>query len=423
MGFFVFGAVGASLALGKALPSRGGDRDAPSTTYDALSPEQAHAIAVNAYVFGYPLVTMEMTRRVMTNAARDEGRRAPMGQFAKMRTYPTPEDHDVTAPSADTLYTAAWVDVSDEPYVLSTPDMKGRYFLFPIFDAWTDVVLAPGTRATGTKPQTYVITGPSWKGGVLPRGATRVESPTDLVWIPGHIYTTGAPGDLDAVRALQDRVSLVPLRAHGKPYAPPLGPVDPSVDTKTAVREQVDALDAASFFGTMTALMAHDPPSPEDRPALARMAKIGIAPGQPFDRSKLTPQVVKAIESAPAEALQRIQAAARAAPEKVNDWLVLLKAGRYGTDYLLRAAVAAEGLGANLPRDAVCPVAIEDAGGQPFDGSHRYVLRVDARRLPPVYGFWSLTMYDDKMFFVPNPLGRYTIGQGTRLLADHEGTI
>ncbi len=202
-------AIGACTAMGGAVPTARGDSAAALTHANALTPEQAHAIAVDAYVYGYPLVTMEMTRRVMTNATTDDGKHAPMGQFAKMRSYPTAEFRDVTAPNADTLYTAAWLDLSKGPYVLETPDMQGRYFLLPMLDAWTNVFQSPGSRTTGPGPQKYVITGPGWKGGDLPAGATRVKSPTDLVWIIGRIYSSGSPEDMDAVHALQDKMTLL----------------------------------------------------------------------------------------------------------------------------------------------------------------------------------------------------------------------
>ena len=117
-----------------------------------------------------------MTRRVMTNVEKPEGTRAPMGQFVRLREYPSAEFRDVTAPNADTLYTTAWLDVAKEPWVLSIPDMKGRYFLFPMLDGWTNVFQVPGKRTTGTKAQKYAITGPGWKG-TLPAGVTEYKSP------------------------------------------------------------------------------------------------------------------------------------------------------------------------------------------------------------------------------------------------------
>src|SRR5262249_6222868 len=115
-------------------------------------------LATDAYIYGYPLVTMEMTRRVMTNVPALQGTRGPMGQFIKLRQYPDATFRDVTAPNADTLYTSAWLDVGKEPWVLSIPDMKDRYFLVPLLDGWTNVFHVPGKRTTGTQAQTYAIT-------------------------------------------------------------------------------------------------------------------------------------------------------------------------------------------------------------------------------------------------------------------------
>src|SRR5215471_13632190 len=244
--------------------------------------DEAAAIGTEAYIYGYPLVTMEMTRRVMTNAARPEGEHAPLGQFANLPEYPTAAFRDVTAQHADTLYSAAWLDLSREPYIFSIPDAHGRYYLMPMLDAWTNVFQDPGTRTTGTKAQRYAITGPGWKG-VLPAGVVEYKSPTNLVWIIGRTYCTGTPADYKKVHEFQNGLSLVPLSAYGKTYAPPRGQVDPNTDMKTAVRDQVNALDAETFFKLMADLMKKNPPAAADAPFLARMSRIGIVPGQDFD--------------------------------------------------------------------------------------------------------------------------------------------
>ena len=139
-----------------------------------LTEEAALAIGTDAYVYGYPLVTMEMTRRVMTNSATVEGLRAPMGQFVNAKEYPSAAFKDVTAPNADTLYSSAWLDLSKEPYVLSIPDEGDRYYLMPMLSGWTDVFQVPGKRTTGPGPQKYAITGPGWKG-TLPAGVVEYK--------------------------------------------------------------------------------------------------------------------------------------------------------------------------------------------------------------------------------------------------------
>ena len=170
-----------------------------------LTAAEATALGTEAYIYGYPLITMEFTRRVTTNVVEPTGLRAPMGQFANARTYPDASFKDVTAPNADTLYSSAWLDLSKEPYVLSLPDEGDRYFLIPMLDGWTDVFQVPGKRTTGDKAQTYAITGPGWKG-TLPEGVKEYKSPTSMVWILGRTYCTGTPEDYKAVHELQDQV-------------------------------------------------------------------------------------------------------------------------------------------------------------------------------------------------------------------------
>ncbi len=393
----------------------------------AAKEKEAQEIAVDAYVYGYPLVTMEMTRRVMTNVAKAEGTRAPQGQLVRLREYPTAAFRDVTAPNADTLYTTAWVDVSKEPWILSIPDMKERYFLFPMLSGWTNVFQVPGKRTTGTKAQAYAITGPGWTG-TLPKGVVEYKSPTAMVWILGRIYCTGTPQDYKEVHALQDKVGLVPLSAYGTKYTPAPGTVDPSVDMKKAVRDQVDALSGKEYFGMLAALMKANPPAAEDAPMVARLAKIGIVPGQDLDASKLDPAVAKGIEGAPTPAQAKNMAWFKGSIEAgdatlKNGWLTTTKTGEYGTNYIQRALVTAIGLGANLPQDAVYPTSAADAEGKPYEGTNRYVMHFEKGMLPPVNGFWSLTMYDGDYFFVPNKLNRYTLSQRDKLKVNKDGSV
>lgn len=377
-------------------------------------------LATDAYIFGYPLVTMEMTRRIMTNVAEPVGTRAPMGHIIKLRNYPDASFKDVTAPNADTLYTTAFFDVGKEPWVLSVPDMKGRYFLLPMLDGWTTVFQVPGKRTTGTGAQTYAITGPGWKG-TLPEGVKECKSSTDIVWLLGRIYCTGTPEDYAAVHKLQDEFKLVPLSAYGKPYTPPAGKVDPAIDMKVAVRDQVNRMDAVAYFTLLCELMKANPPSEADAAQLARFASIGIVPGQSFDASKLKADFAKRI---PDIAFDRImlQFKINKAITQQNGWAFTTKTGIYGTDYLMRALITAIGLGANRPQDAVYPTSKADADGHKYNGANQYVMRFPKGHLPPVEGFWSLTMYDEKYFFVNNPLNRYSISARQNLQTNPDGS-
>ncbi|PWS34952.1 hypothetical protein DFH01_21680 [Falsiroseomonas bella] len=409
---------GLGLLTGAALPPQGTALAEGLRLFEGM---EDFWTASEAYIFGYPLVTMEMTRRVITNVAEPAGTRGPMGHIIKLRQYPDASFRDVTAPNADTLYTTSFFDVGREPMVLSLPDMKGRYALFPMLDGWTTVFQVPGKRTTGTGAQTYAITGPGWTG-TLPPGVTEYKCRTNIVWLLGRIYCTGTPEDYREVHALQDQVSLVPLSAYGRPYTPPPGRVDPSVDMRTAVRDQVNRMSAVEYFTLLAQLLKTNPPAPADAPHIARFARIGLVPGQDFDAAKLRADFASRIPSVSFDRIM-IQYRINPAVQNINGFGFTTKTGIYGTDYLMRALVTAIGLGANRPQDAVYPTSLKDADGSEYSGANRYVMRFAPGQLPPAEGFWSLTMYDADYFFVANPINRYSISARQDLKRNPDGSV
>jgi hypothetical protein len=404
-----------------------GSTPKPPRVKGKMTTREATEIATDAYIFGYPLVVMDMTRRVMTNVRRPEGMRAPMGQFARVRTFPTASNHEVTAPNTDTLYTLVWLDVGNEPWVVSFPDAHNRYCLFPLLDGWTTVFQAPGTRSTGTGPQQYAITGPGWKGK-LPPGVKEYKSTTSIVWLLGRVYCNGTSEDYAAAHALQDGCSAVPLSSFGKLYTPPAGQVDPAIDMETPARLQVNNLDASAYFNRLALLMKDNPPASADAPILKKMARLGIVPGLPFDINQLDPSVIQVLQTVPKLALAKIVAWYKEGAQSgdmtfQNGWVTTLKTGVYGTDYLQRALVATIGLGANRPQDTCYAISATDTAGQAYTGNFRYVMHF--AQAPPVSpdGFWSLTMYNADHFFVENPLARYSLSARDKLKSNPDGSL
>lgn len=379
-----------------------------------------HEIVREAYIYGYPLVTMDMVRRQQTNVRLPDAEHAPMGRLIKMRAYPSVDNQAAAAPNADTLYTLVWLDVSTEPWVFSIPDMGDRFYIMPMLSGFNEVFHVAGSRTTGGKAQKYVVTGPGWSGA-LPEGVTQVKSPTALVWICGRIYCTGTPEDYKAVHALQDQYSSVPLSAHGKPYTPPAGVVDEKFDMKTAVRKQVHEMPLEEYFSYLARLLKTNPPKPEDAPVIGRMAKIGIVPGQELDRRKL-PVLGQKLD--PKLALLEMVRVMKA-QQPINGWLYWTSnAGAYGTDYEQRAMVTLIGPGLNFPQDAIYPFSEKDTDGKEYDGSsHKYVVHFEKGRMPPVKGFWSLTMYGPDFFFVPNPINRYNLSQRNTFVTNPDGSV
>jgi hypothetical protein len=386
--------------------------------------EEAVSAATDAYVYGYPLVTMDMTRKRLTNVVQPDAAHAPMGQLLRLRTYPPVDNHAVTAPNADTLYTMAWLDLSKEAYIFGIPDMGDRYYLMPMLDGWTEVFQVPGKRTTGGKAQKYAITGPGWSG-TLPAGVTEYKSPTAMVWILGRIYCTGTPQDYAAVHALQDKFTLVPLSAYGKPYTPTPGVVDSTVvEAGKSVRDLVDAMDTTTYFNYLAQLMKTNPPSAADASIVAKMAAIGLVPGQDFDPSKLGVFDKEALRAVPKAAQLRVMEHMKEMGKNVNGWTFFTHTGLYGTEYLDRALITAIGLGANRPQDAIYPTSEKDAAGKDYDGaSNKYVMHIDKGQFPPVNGFWSLTMYDAGYFFVPNALNRYTLSSRNKFVTNADGSV
>jgi hypothetical protein len=288
------------------------------------------------------------------------------------------------------------------------PDLGRRYYTMQMLDAWTNVIAAPGTRTTGNGKAGFAIMGPGWRGE-LPTSVDRIKAPTNLVWIIGRTYTAGAR-DYDAVHAIQRQVQLVPLGAWGKPPSPPREPAAASAPgTKSDVSPlvEVQKLPAGEFFARLARLMAANPPTPNDEPMLNRLGRLGIMRGETFDLARLPPSVVDAVESGVAAARARLRGADLGSFGKVaNGWQILRDLGRYGTSYEQRAVVALRALGANLPEDAVYPVADVDAAGQALSGEHRYLLRFRPGTLPPVKGFWSVTMYGGDDFLIASSIGR-----------------
>ena len=365
-------------------------------------------IVREAYIYGYPLVTMDMTRRQETNVRAPDDAHAPMGQLIKLRTYPRWTTRLPPRPMRTRCTRwSGWMCPRSRGFS-AFPTWATAIYIMPMLSGFNEVFFVAGPRATGVKAQKYAVTGPGWSG-TLPEGVTQVKSPTALVWILGRIYCTGTPEDYQAVHELQDQFACVPLSSYGKPYTPPPGVVDETFDMKTAVRKQVDAMSAEEFFSYLAKLLKNNPPKPEDAPIVARMAKIGIVPGQELDRSKL-PELGEKLD--PKLALLEMVETMKA-KKPVNGWLYWTSnAGSYGTDYEQRAMVTLIGPGLNYPQDAVYPFSEKDEHGEKYDGaSHKYVMHFEKGQMPPVKGFWSLTMYDPEFFFVPNPINRYNLSQ------------
>jgi hypothetical protein len=389
----------------------------------AITEEEAHAIGIDAYLYLYPLITMDITRRVATNV--EPGKIpgfGPPNTFNSFAAYPTADFKAVVRPNFDTLYSSAFLDMTTEPVIVSVPDAGGRYYLLPMLDMWTDVFASPGWRTTGTQAGNFLVTPPGWNGAV-PQGATRISAPTPYVWIIGRTKTDG-PADYDAVHKIQASYRITPLSEWGKPAKPVEIKIDPTVDMKTPPKVQVDTMPAGKFFAYAADLLKVSPPHITDEPMRAQSKKIGIEIGKSFDIEKVGPAIRNALAGAPEAAQQLMAWKLPTIARVVNGWSMNTDTmGVYGNYYLKRSMVAQVGLGANLPEDAIYPLNLGDETGRPLDGTNRYTLHFDKGSTPPANAFWSVTLYDPEGFPVANPLNRFAVSSWMPFRYNPDGSL
>lgn len=400
---------------------------AQTQSTNKLSVDEAKQIAVDAYIYGYSLITTNVTRVQMTNVPAVETLRGPVNNFINVKRYPPADYRGVSAPNADTLYSVAWLDLGKEPIVFTYPDMGKRYFLFPMYSMQMNVIQSLGSRTTGEKASTFLVTGPGWNGQV-PKGMKEVKSPSKYMLILGRTYADGTKDDYQIVNGLQTQYRLTPLSAWGIDYtykAPPVDP-DPGINMSDKPQKVILDMGTEGYFNMMADLLGSvAPPSKADAPILAEMEKIGIVPGQQFDISNLDPAIQAAIEDVPQVALEKIEANKSSLGVVVDSWVITKGLGDYGTDYMKRAVVAAFGWGANLQDDAVYPNTELDSNGETLRGSNNYTITFAKGQTPPVNGFWSFTMYeiDKGWWFVPNELNKFTVSPRNNLKYAEDGSL
>ncbi|MFC9898346.1 DUF1254 domain-containing protein [Nocardia sp. NPDC127579] len=400
--------LGTAALAGLGLTACGGDDSAQP---EPTAADELEDIAAEAYMFGYPLVLLDITRAATTTP----------NQFANAVTRPDPADRLMVRPNLDTLYSQAWLDLRAEPLVLQVPAIEpDRYWIMQIMDAWTNTCHSPSSvrpkvQPPGTEPPfTYLVTGPNWRGQV-PEGMTQLAMPTASAWILGRIEVK-SDHDAAAVAGAQQKLKLVPLTAWlggrtestGRPDAPTPGQIPP--------RQQLAALDSRTYFQRMCTLMAENSPAEADAPALRRFARIGIAPGAKIDTS-----LTETLDAGVRQAKSAIPVYGDPPEKEADSWTFSTDLGAYGTDYGLRARTAADGLGANLAEDAVYPTLFTEADnrGKPI----RFRMHFPAGELPPVDAFWSLTAYDADNYLVGNAPRIYSIGHTEPVVPNPDGSV
>lgn len=360
---------------------------------------RAFSAAVAAYVYGVAPLKVEATVR-----------RFPANTMISVARLVDPAVKTVVLPNHDTAYTVGQLDLSRGPLVIDTPDTAGRYYVLQLLDAYSNTFRYIGRRTTGSDAGSFALVPPGFRG-TLPAGVRRIRSPTPLVWLLGRTLIRDE-AEIPAVTPLLAGYRATPLERWAT------GERRPSVVLPSFPPQPPTSLPhGLRFFDSLGAYLGDNPPPARDACALRAFARVGIGPGR-------TPSVEASgplragLEAARRYGPRLISAAVRRSNAYSrrgnNGWLVAQSyVGSYGRNYLGRAIVARIALGANTPEETVYPLALTDSRGRPLSGRHRYRLRFECGRLPPVGAFWSLTMYGDDGYLYENPLRRYAIGDRT----------
>ncbi|WP_273144770.1 DUF1254 domain-containing protein [Oceanicaulis alexandrii] len=356
----------------------------------------------HAYIYGYPLVLSDVTRQAFLARAETPA----LNTLYHRRTRPTHEDRTVVRPNLDTLYTLAFLDLSEGPVLLSTPDFGERDWMFQVLDAWTDVAGAPSRRLNGSGPHDVLILGPDQ---ALPNdtGMAVMTVPTRTAWLIGRIAIT--PGeDLAPIHALQDAVRLTGEAPIARPA--PIDGLPP---------EYVNALSADAFFTRMAGVVSFSDPE-----ALGALIPLGYGPQLENEPAKLGLLARWAMNRGVSVARTQLAQGVNTRPYGPTNWRTLRDGvGEYGEDYALRAGVALIGLGANRAEDAIYPNTDIDSEGAPLTGDHAYQIHFGADQLPPVNAFWSVTVYDAQGYLMDTPSDRYAIHSQSGLVRDADGGL
>ena len=393
---------------------------AGATPAERRAAARTFAAAEAAYVWGLPLVELHDTVRQFRFR----------NTIISVAALTTPETKRVVSPNVDTAYSVGWLSLTDGPLVIDVPDTHGRFYTFQFMDAWTNSFAYVGSGATGTRAGSYALLPPGWSGD-LPEGVTPVRSPTRTIWLLGRTLVDDAQ-DLEEVKPLLEKYTATPLEAwragvRGKSVV---------LDDHPPAQPEPATPQGTDFVATLNRDATVDPPParqrcvlealspagvevPDDSPAAVRAADISTRLGNPPGSDQETAQN-KAIAAGTRAAVRLVRGAADRYRATTSDrgWSVMVDPwiGDFGRQFLGRAVIATDLLGANVPRIATYPTSFRDGRGRLLDGRHRYTITFPKGQLPPVRAFWSMTMYQADNFLYDNEIDRYAVGDRDRSL-------
>jgi hypothetical protein len=389
--------------------------------------EYAKTIARVAYVWGWPLVNMLNRSTTITKAPEPSLLGgilpvAPRGQIAMLADYIDPAETFVTCPNQDVVYGLGFFSLDEEPVVIQVPDFGDRFWVYALYDQRTDQFGQLG-KPYRTKPGFYLLVGPNWKGD-KPNGVEAiVRSPTALANVIPRVFQNDTAEDKKAIQPIVNQIVAYPLKSFdGKQkikewaHMPAIEAPKTSGgggETKWVVPEK--------FFDELGAVLDMVPPLPGEEAMYAQFRAL-------LDAAAKDPELKKALVATAVETERDVIAPffawKRNGRPAGNGWNRSTNNAEFGLDYFDRTGTAKSNMFDNRPNETQYFYTDDDGAGAALDGNHAYEVTFAAGQEPPVNGFWSLTLYNDKHLFHPNPLKRYSLGtKNANLAKNPDGSL
>jgi hypothetical protein len=387
-----------------------------------MHPGYAAAVARSAYVWGWPMVNMFNRRATITQAPRPGLLNgvlpvAPRGHLAMLSDYIDPAETFVTCPNQDVVYGLGFFDLDSQPVIAQVPDFGDRFWVYALYDARTGQFGELG-KPYGSKPGFYLLAGPNWQGDV-PAGVNAViRSSTSLANVIPRAFMDDTDEDRKAVQSVIDQIVFYPLSEFdGKmktvdwselPAIP--GPQsNEGGETKWVVPEK--------FFDQLPEVLDKVAPLPGEEALYAQFRNLlAVAEKDPAIKKVLVDTAVAAEK----EVIQPFFQWRFNGRPAGNGWNRSVNNAVWGVDYYNRAGTAKSNMFDNKPNETQYYYTDFDSTGAQLEGSRSYAITFAAGQEPPVNGFWSLTLYNDKHLFHPNDLGRYSLGTKNKTLKRNE---
>jgi hypothetical protein len=382
----------------------------------AMTKAYVQSVGRAAYLWGWPLVNVANRLKVSSEAPEPGliGGVVPMAHnaVAMLTNYIAADQHFVVCTNQDVVYGIGFFDNLDrEPIVFQIPDFGDRFWVYALYDARTDEFSQLGQQY-GTKPGFYMVVGPNWKAET-PQGITAVlRSSTTVIGAAPRIFMDDTAEDHKAIQPLLSQISFYPLsQFDGKMKIKDWSKIPHFPAPKSDGKGETEWVNPETFFDQLPAVMKEVPPLPGEEALYGWINSVWEAAAKDSaTKQALVESFVAANQEIIAPLIQW-KYNGRAAG---NGWTSPVNNARWGTDYLNRTGTAKTNIYDNRPEETKYIYTDDDSSGKQLNGQNTYA--VTFAKVPPVKGFWSLTLYNDVHLFHPNPLKRYSLGTKNKTL-------